>query len=81
MGEHQSCDEGILQCLKSKTTIIIKIPQSSLLGEGVETTLVTIYKETMFLETLEYLFNMLLIVSHVVGKDEDVVQIDQDVDV
>ena len=35
----------------------------------VETTLVTIYKETMFSEALEYLLNMLLMVSHVVGKD------------
>ena len=34
----------------------------------VETTLVTIYKETMFLEASEYLFDMLLMVSHVVGK-------------
>jgi len=33
----------------------------------VETTLVTIYKETMFSEALEYLFDMLLMVSHVVG--------------
>jgi len=33
VGEHQSCDEGILQCLKMKMTIIIKIPQSSPLGE------------------------------------------------
>jgi len=54
MGEHRSRDEGILQCLKSKMTIIIKIPQSSLLGEACQ---------------LEYLLNMLLMVSHVVGKD------------
>ena len=47
----------------------------------VETTLVTIYKETMFSEVSEYLFDMLLMVSHVVGKDEDVVQIDQDIDI
>jgi len=47
----------------------------------VETTLITIYKETMFSEASEYLLNMLLMVSHVVRKDEDVVQIDQDVDI
>jgi len=47
----------------------------------VETTVVTIYKEAMFAEASEYLFDMLLMVRHVVGKDEDVVQIDQDIDI
>ena len=47
----------------------------------VETTLVTIYKETRFSEALEYLLDMLLMVSHVVGKDEDIIQINQDVDI
>jgi len=45
----------------------------------VETTLVTIYKETMFVEASEYLFDMLLVVNHVVGKDEDVVQVDSSI--
>ena len=47
----------------------------------VETTLVTIYKEAMFSEVSEYLLNVLLMVSHVVRKDEDVVQINQEVDI